>query len=142
MFAAQRQMSLFKQLCPTGGENGTVIFCFGDAGDEHVEKLGRRMAAGRFSSVTSLQLVSYFCFDADMNVWINAPEAGMLQFWRPGRMRIGRSAEMSQQAAGFAFGESQFCYHFSVVVCADTSMGCSIRVMMGAMMAFSHWEMD
>ena len=73
-------MSLFKQLCPIGGENGTNISCIGDAEDEHVEKLGRRMAAGRFSSVTSLALVSYFCFDADMNVWINAPEAGMLQF--------------------------------------------------------------
>jgi hypothetical protein len=73
-------MSLFKQLCPIDGENGTHIFCYGEACDEHVEKLGRRMAAGRFSSVTSLQLVSYFCFDADMNVWINAPEAGRMQF--------------------------------------------------------------
>jgi hypothetical protein len=65
VFAAQRQMSNLKKLCPTDGENGTTIFCYGDAEDEHVEELGRRMAAGQFSNVTSLRLVSYFCFDVD-----------------------------------------------------------------------------
>ncbi len=64
VFAAQRQMSNLKKLCPTDGENGTTIFCYG-AEDEHVEELGRRMAAGQFSNVTSLQLVSYFCFVVD-----------------------------------------------------------------------------
>ena len=65
MFAAQRQMSFFEKLCPTDGENGTIIFCHGEAEDEDVEKLGRRMAAGQYSNLTSLQLVSYFCFDVD-----------------------------------------------------------------------------
>lgn len=106
VFAAQRQMSNFKELCPTDGENGTTIFCYGDAEDEHVEELGRRMAAGQFSNVTNLQLVSYFFLMLIiMNVCINAQEAGKMQCLRPGCMRIGRSAEISQQAAVFGFGE-------------------------------------
>ncbi len=58
-------MSDFEKLCPSDGENGTTIFCAFDADDKHVEELGRRMIAGQFSSVTSLQLVSLFCFDVD-----------------------------------------------------------------------------
>ena len=65
VFAAQRRMSFLKKLCPTDGENGTTIRCYGEAEDQHVEKLGRRMAAGQYSNLTDLGLVSYFCCDVD-----------------------------------------------------------------------------